>query len=200
MPLLTMRGIVKEFPGVRALDGVDLDVAVGEVHCLLGQNGAGKSTLIKVLGGAGRLPIRQFLTQRRVALANRSIQGLHLNAARPAQRPGGVHQLLEGEGEERFRPAAAGERGKGTGEGALRQVIADIRVVSGRFAVEVARQLGVGEILPRAALGAPSSVPLRSARGRQCLSPPLSLRPAGLSARVGGVPPRPCVRRPACGG
>src|SRR3954449_6883649 len=49
-----MRGIVKTFPGVRALDGVDLDVAVGEVHCLLGQNGAGKSTLIKVLAGAHR--------------------------------------------------------------------------------------------------------------------------------------------------
>ena len=53
-PLLTMRGIVKQFPGVRALDGVDLDVAAGEVHCLLGQNGAGKSTLIKVLAGAHR--------------------------------------------------------------------------------------------------------------------------------------------------
>jgi ribose transport system ATP-binding protein len=52
--LLRMRGIVKQFPGVRALDGVDLDVAAGEVHCLLGQNGAGKSTLIKVLAGAHR--------------------------------------------------------------------------------------------------------------------------------------------------
>lgn len=50
--LLTMAGIVKTFPGVRALDGVDLDVRAGEVHCLLGQNGAGKSTLIKVLSGA----------------------------------------------------------------------------------------------------------------------------------------------------
>src|SRR3712207_6621043 len=47
-----MHGIVKQFPGVRALDGVDLDVRAGEVHCLLGQNGAGKSTLIKVLAGA----------------------------------------------------------------------------------------------------------------------------------------------------
>jgi ribose transport system ATP-binding protein len=50
--LLVMRGIVKEFPGVRALDGVDLEVREGEVHCLLGQNGAGKSTLVKVLSGA----------------------------------------------------------------------------------------------------------------------------------------------------
>ncbi|MCW2761577.1 MAG: transporter related protein [Marmoricola sp.] len=53
-PLLQMRGIVKTFPGVRALDGVDLIVRPGEVHCLLGQNGAGKSTLIKVLAGAHR--------------------------------------------------------------------------------------------------------------------------------------------------
>jgi ribose transport system ATP-binding protein len=50
--LLRMTGIVKEFPGVRALDGVDLDIRRGEVHCLLGQNGAGKSTLIRVLTGA----------------------------------------------------------------------------------------------------------------------------------------------------
>ncbi|WP_079023499.1 sugar ABC transporter ATP-binding protein [Streptomyces odonnellii] len=50
--LLTMSGIIKTFPGVRALDGVDLEVQAGEVHCLLGQNGAGKSTLIKVLAGA----------------------------------------------------------------------------------------------------------------------------------------------------
>jgi ribose transport system ATP-binding protein len=49
--MLVMRGIVKQFPGVRALDGVDLEVRAGEVHCLLGQNGAGKSTLIKVLAG-----------------------------------------------------------------------------------------------------------------------------------------------------
>src|SRR3712207_6751508 len=53
-PLLQMRGIVKQFPGVRALDEVDLEVAAGEGHCLVGQNGAGKSTLIKVLAGAHR--------------------------------------------------------------------------------------------------------------------------------------------------
>lgn len=52
VPLLHMRDIEKVFPGVKALDGVDLDVRAGEVHCLLGQNGAGKSTMIKVLAGA----------------------------------------------------------------------------------------------------------------------------------------------------
>ena len=53
-PLLRLTGVVKTFPGVRALDGVDLEVTAGEVHCLLGQNGAGKSTLIKVLAGVHR--------------------------------------------------------------------------------------------------------------------------------------------------
>jgi ribose transport system ATP-binding protein len=50
--VLEVRGLVKEFPGVRALQGVDLDVQEGEVHCLLGPNGAGKSTLIKCVSGA----------------------------------------------------------------------------------------------------------------------------------------------------
>ncbi|MFF5231885.1 sugar ABC transporter ATP-binding protein [Dactylosporangium sp. NPDC000521] len=50
--VLKLTDVVKTFPGVRALDGVQLEVRAGEVHCLLGQNGAGKSTLIKVLAGA----------------------------------------------------------------------------------------------------------------------------------------------------
>ncbi len=50
--ILEVRGLEKEFPGVKALSGVDFDVLEGEVHCLLGPNGAGKSTLIKCVSGA----------------------------------------------------------------------------------------------------------------------------------------------------
>jgi ribose transport system ATP-binding protein len=50
--VLRMEGIRKAFPGVLALDGVELTLRRGEVHVLLGENGAGKSTLVKILGGA----------------------------------------------------------------------------------------------------------------------------------------------------
>lgn len=49
--VLEMRGVVKEFPGVRALDGVNLKVRPGKVHIICGENGAGKSTLMKIING-----------------------------------------------------------------------------------------------------------------------------------------------------
>jgi len=51
-PVLEVRNVHKQFPGVKALDGVQLIVQRGEVHALLGENGAGKSTLLKILSGA----------------------------------------------------------------------------------------------------------------------------------------------------
>ena len=49
--LLEMRSISKEFPGVKALDNVNMTVNEGEIHAIVGENGAGKSTLMNVLSG-----------------------------------------------------------------------------------------------------------------------------------------------------
>ncbi|MCS5720722.1 ATP-binding cassette domain-containing protein [Herbiconiux sp. CPCC 203407] len=52
VPLLTLTGIGKQYPGVRALDDVDVTVLPGEVHAILGENGAGKSTLVGIAAGS----------------------------------------------------------------------------------------------------------------------------------------------------
>ncbi|MFF2328503.1 MULTISPECIES: sugar ABC transporter ATP-binding protein [unclassified Streptomyces] len=80
-PLLTMSGITKSFPGVRALDGVDLEVQAGEVHCLLGQNGAGKSTLIKVLAGAHQPDGGEITWRGRPAALKSPIAAMRLGIA-----------------------------------------------------------------------------------------------------------------------
>ncbi|MGI9860015.1 sugar ABC transporter ATP-binding protein [Moorella naiadis] len=58
---IEIRGVSKLFPGVTALDNVDLDIYEGEVHVLLGENGAGKSTLIKILTGAYKKDAGQII-------------------------------------------------------------------------------------------------------------------------------------------
>ncbi len=66
-PLLVLKDICKEFPGVRALDKVSLEVFSGEVHAVLGENGAGKSTLMKILSGITRKDSGEiFLGDRKV--------------------------------------------------------------------------------------------------------------------------------------
>ena len=50
--VLEIRDLVKDFPGVRAVDNVSFDIKRNTVHCLVGENGAGKTTLIKILTGA----------------------------------------------------------------------------------------------------------------------------------------------------
>ena len=70
-PFLEMRGISKSYPGVQALDGIDFDVRLGEVHALVGENGAGKSTFVKILAGAVRADAGQLLVQgRQVVIAS----------------------------------------------------------------------------------------------------------------------------------
>ncbi|NMA62146.1 MAG: ATP-binding cassette domain-containing protein [Firmicutes bacterium] len=67
--ILEMKGITKEFPGVKALDDVGFKVRQGEIHCLVGENGAGKSTLMKVLSG-----VYPFGTYRGEIVINGEIQ------------------------------------------------------------------------------------------------------------------------------
>ena len=64
--ILQMKEVVKQFPGVLALDKVDLDVKPGEVMAIIGENGAGKSTLMKIISGAYAANSGQVVLDRKV--------------------------------------------------------------------------------------------------------------------------------------
>ncbi|MCD0451657.1 sugar ABC transporter ATP-binding protein [Actinocorallia sp. API 0066] len=134
-----MAGIVKQFPGVRALDGVDLEVRPGEVHCLLGQNGAGKSTLIKTLAGAHQPDEGEIrLRGAKVRLAS-PVAALRLGVATLYQELDLVDGLSVADniflGHEKARLGFVS-----TGE-------------TGRAAVRLLARLGHGEISPAAEVG-----------------------------------------------
>ena len=65
-----MKGITIEFPGVKALDGVDLTLYPGEVHALMGENGAGKSTMIKALTGVYKINAGSIMVDGKLSSYN----------------------------------------------------------------------------------------------------------------------------------
>ncbi|WP_178025348.1 sugar ABC transporter ATP-binding protein [uncultured Paenibacillus sp.] len=79
--MLEMKGITKEFPGVKALDGVTLQVRPGTVHALMGENGAGKSTLMKCLFGIYKPDGGEIVLNGQKAEINNSSDALKLGVS-----------------------------------------------------------------------------------------------------------------------
>jgi ribose transport system ATP-binding protein len=84
---LSMKNIFKQFPGVRALSGVDFDLMQGEVHALLGINGAGKSTLIKILAGIYQMDSGEIFVQGKKVDINNPLDAKALGIATVYQDP-----------------------------------------------------------------------------------------------------------------
>src|ERR1700739_3512790 len=80
-PLVEMKGIIKTFGGVHALQGVDLDIYPGEVHVILGENGAGKSTLMKILSGTYPPTAGKIVIDGHAHSSLRPTQAAHLGIA-----------------------------------------------------------------------------------------------------------------------
>ena len=86
--LLEMRGVSKAFPGVKALDHVQLQLRPGSVHALMGENGAGKSTLMKCMFGIYKMDEGEILIDGEKVVINDPMDALHKGIAM-------VHQELQ---------------------------------------------------------------------------------------------------------
>ncbi|MEU8248077.1 ABC transporter ATP-binding protein [Nonomuraea sp. NPDC048916] len=84
-PVLTVRGLVKEFRGFRAVDEVDLDIAEGHIHALVGPNGAGKTTLFNLLTGFHRPSAGEIRLGHRAITGSSPEQVVRLGLARSFQ-------------------------------------------------------------------------------------------------------------------
>jgi len=85
---LEMRGVVKTFPGVKALDHAQLKLRPGTVHALMGENGAGKSTLMKCMFGIYKMDEGEILFEGQKVSINGPLDALHRGIAM-------VHQELQ---------------------------------------------------------------------------------------------------------
>ena len=85
---LEMIGVSKSFPGVKALDGINLKVRPGTVHALMGENGAGKSTLMKCLFGIYKMDEGQIIIDGEKTMITNPDDALHKGLAM-------VHQELQ---------------------------------------------------------------------------------------------------------
>lgn len=92
-PLLELKEIVKEFPGVKALKEVSFTVNAGEVHSLCGENGAGKSTLIKIMTGAHQRNAGQYLVDGNEVDFKSTHDGIELGISCVYQELSIAHQL-----------------------------------------------------------------------------------------------------------
>ena len=138
-PLLEVRGLRKSFAGVKALQGVDLVVRPGEVHCVLGQNGAGKSTLIKTLSGAYQPDSGEIFWQGKPVTIGGPVAALELGIATMYQELDVVDGLTIAENVFLGHEQATG--------GLLHVASANARTD------EILMRLGHGEISPRTEVG-----------------------------------------------
>ena len=189
---LRIRNLSKTFPGQRALDAIDLEIAPGEIHALVGQNGSGKSTIVKILAGyhAAR-PGRRGRGRRRPVRARLGGGG---RGGRAALRPPGPRPRRDDDGVRQLppEPTAAGARRRCAAATTDRDASAALDALGydidpTRTIAELAESERTAVAVARALDGAGDDGTLPAARAR---------RGHGVPARPRG---RAAVRRPAPG-